>query len=492
MMRSSRARVEAEFVVVGGGSSGAAVAGRLAEAGRDVVLLEAGPDYGALHGGQWPTELVDARQLALTHDWRYGSGRWTFERARVIGGCSAHNGAIAAVGHRLDYDEWGLPAWTAEEVAASFAIVLDRMRVRAYTRDQAVPFHAHCLDVAEAMGLTIASDLCDLDAGESFGLETVNVVGTTRWNTAFAYLDPVRDRSNLRIVDAVLVDRFEPSDGAVVVHGMRQGAPLTVAAATLVLSAGVYGTPAILERSGVGDPAVLRPLSVQVVAPLPGVGANLHDHPMFHADRAVGPLLQGWLDEATASEFLPEEQTLGKFSSSMADGRYDTHLFPVIASNQTSLLRGRATVEVTCLNPASRGSSHIRSPDPAAAPAIDHRYLADDEGHDLAVLRDGLVNANRMLDQPLLARLLGGPVTDGSSDEAIRAQVMHYYHPVGTCRMGLDGDTLAVCDARGRVRGIDGVVVADASLIPVIPRANTNMPAVMIGERIAGFLLGDS
>jgi len=254
----------------------------------------------------------------------------------------------------------------------------------------------------------------------------------------------------------------------------------------------VYGTPAILERSGVGDPAVLRPLSVQVVAPLPGVGANLHDHPMIHADRAVGPLLQGWLDEAAASGFLPEEQTLGKFSSSMADGRYDTHLFPVIASNQTSLLRGRATVEVTCLNPASRGSSHIRSPDPAAAPAIDHRYLADDEGHDLAVLRDGLVNANRMLDQPLLARLLGGPVTDGSTDEAIRAQVMHYYHPVGTCRMGLDGDTLAVCDARGRVRGIDGVVVADASLIPVIPRANTNMPAVMIGERVAGFLLGDS
>ena len=215
MMRSSRARVEAEFVVGGGGSSGAAVAGRLAEAGRDVVLLEAGPDYGALNGGQWPTELVDARQLALTHDWRYGTGRWTFERARVIGGCSAHNGAIAAVGHRLDYDEWGLPAWTGDEVAASFAIVLDRMRVRAYTRDQAVPFHAHCLDVAEAMGLTIASDLCDLDAGESFGLETVNVVGTTRWNTAFAYLDPVRDRSNLRIVDAVLVDRFEPSDGAV-------------------------------------------------------------------------------------------------------------------------------------------------------------------------------------------------------------------------------------------------------------------------------------
>jgi choline dehydrogenase len=489
---SSRAQVEAEFVVVGGGSSGAVVAGRLAEAGRDVVLLEAGPDYGMLESGRWPNELVDARVIPLTHDWRYGSGRWTFERARVIGGCSAHNGAIAAVGHRLDYDAWGLPQWTGDEVAATYAIVLDRMRVRAYTRDQAVPFHAQCLEAAEAMGLTIASDLCDLDAGESFGLETVNVVGTTRWNTAFAYLDPVRDRANLRIVDAVLVDRFETSDGGVVVRGVRHGAPFTVAAAMLVLSAGVYGTPAILERSGVGNPAVLRPLAVQVVAPLPGVGANLHDHPMFHADRAVGPRLQDWLDEVAASGFLPEEQTLGKFSSSVADGRYDTHLYPVIASNQTSLLRGRATVEVACLDPASRGSSHIQSSDPAIAPSIDHRYLTDVEGHDLAVLRDGLVHANRMLDHPLVASLLGAPITDGSSDEAIRTQVVHYYHPVGTCRMGLDGDALAVCDTRGRVRGVDGVVVADASLMPVITRANTNMPAVMIGERVAGFLLDDS
>ena len=123
----------AEFVVLGAGSSGCAVAGRLAEAGHDVLVVEAGPDYGPFgdHPSKWPAELLSARMLATTHDWGYHSGRWTFERAKVIGGCSSHNGAIAAVGLRSDYDNWQLAGWSAAEVAPLFDLVIERMRVRA-------------------------------------------------------------------------------------------------------------------------------------------------------------------------------------------------------------------------------------------------------------------------------------------------------------------------------------------------------------------------
>jgi choline dehydrogenase len=479
----------AEFVVIGSGSAGAAVAGRLVEAGRDVLLVEAGTDFGPVDSGRWPAELLDARMLATTHDWGYAQDRWTFERARVMGGCSSHNGAIAAVGHRRDYDSWGMPGWSADDVAPILARVVQRMRVRAYDRSEAVPFHAHCVDAAEAMGWRIASDLCELDANDSFGMETVNVVGTTRWNAAFAYLDPVRSDSTLRIIDRTIVERIIDGPSGADIVARRDGEPLTIHAGTVVLSAGVYGTPAILQRSGVGDAALLRALDIDVIADRPGVGANLHDHPMFHADRAVGEQLQGWLDEVAATGFLPEEQTLGKaISACSPDGLYDLHVFPVVGSNQTSLLYGRATVEVACVTPTSRGSLRIVSRDPEAQPFIDHRYLSDPEGHDLAAMRDGLRIANTLLDHPLVAPLVGEPITDSSSDDAIRAQVAHYYHPVGTCRLGSVDDAGAVCTSDGRVIGLQHVVVADASLMPQITRANTNLPSIMIGERMAEIL----
>lgn len=477
----------ADVVIVGGGSGGAVVAGRLAEAGVDVLLVEAGPDYGPLGDPGWPADLIDARALATSHDWQYASGRWTFERARVIGGCSSHNGAIAAVGHRRDYDSWAMPGWSGDDVEPLFRDVLERMRVRTYDRSEAVPFHEHCLQATEALGWRMASDLCDLDANDSFGLETVNVVGTTRWNTAFAYLDPVRGGSHLRIVDRTLVDRFVETADGVTLHGVRLGAPITIVGSTLVLAAGVYGTPAILQRSGIGDPTRLHSVGVTPVVDLPGVGANLHDHSMAHADRAIGAELQADLDAAAAAGFLPEEQTLGKAISSLAaDGLYDLHLFPVCASNQTSLFHGRVLVEVACMTPESRGRVDITGTDPNAAPTIDHAYCTDAEGHDLALLREGIAMADEILDHPILAPLLGDRVTDTSTDEAVMRMVAHYYHPVGTCAMGAGPD--AVCDADGRVHGLTRVVVADASLMPRIPRANTNLPTIMIGERIAASL----
>jgi choline dehydrogenase len=466
------------------------IAARLAAEGIDVVLLEAGPDYGPHGTPGWPEDLLDATTLALSHDWGYtsGDGRWAYERARVIGGCSAHNGCIAAIGHRADYDAWGLPGWTADDVAPLYRTAVENMRVRVYGEDEVVPFHRHCLEAAQGLGWRMASDLCDLDANDGFGLESVNVVGRTRWNAAFAYLDPVRHLGNLRIVDRALVDRIEERHDDVAIHAIRDGAPCAIRAGRVVLAAGAYGTPTILQRSGIGDPERLRAAGVAPVHDLPGVGANLHDHPLVLVDRAIGAALQADIDTAKARGFLPEEQTLGKaVSSQAADGLYDLHLFPVLAADQSHELHGRVGVVASCVTPLSRGRIDIVSADPEAHPAIDHGYLGDAAGHDLAVLRDGVALANRLLDHPAVADHVGDAVTDLSTDDAIRAAVAHYYHPVGTARMG--DDPLAVCDARGRVHGLERVIVGDVSLFPQIMRANTNLPAVMTGERIARTLI---
>jgi choline dehydrogenase len=149
------------------------------------------------------------------------------------------------------------------------------------------------------------------------------------------------------------------------------------------------------------------------------------------------------------------------------------------------------------MTPRSRGAVTLRSPDPAREPKIEHCYLSDPEGHDRAVLREGLRTARRLAAQPALRDLLGaelnpGPAIedDAALEEWIEDGIEHYYHPVGTCAMGPDNDLLAVTDARGRVHGTENVYVADCSIMPVIPRANTNLPAVVVGERIAGWLLG--
>jgi choline dehydrogenase len=482
-----------DIVVVGGGSSGAVIAARLAEAGRDVVLVEAGPDYGPFQGDRWPKDLLNAHAIALSHDWKFGSGPvegrnpWTFERARVIGGCSAHNGAIAAVGHASDYESWNLPGWGATSLRPLLAAALKKMRVRTYAKSEAGPFHVRCLEAAALCGWHMAEDLDDLDANASFGLESVNIVDRIRWNTAFAYLDPVRNLANLKIIDQTLVDRFVETADGVTLTCWRNGQALTIDASHLVLSAGVYGTPTILQRSGIGDPKSLKSAGVATKLALSGVGRNLHDHPMINVDREIGPDLMRWLEEASASGSLPEEQTLGKALSSQAtDGIFDLHLFPVCASTQTSLTNGLALICVAGMTPKSRGQIDIVSADPSATPRIFHNYLGDPGNHDLAVLRDGIVMAEAMFNAPPLASALGKRVTDLSTDEAIRKNVVHYYHPVGTCPMGEGAN--AVCNAKGAVHGLSRVTVGDVSLMPQIPRANTNIPAVMIGERIAQFL----
>jgi choline dehydrogenase len=488
-----------DVVVLGGGTAGCVVAGRLAaESDAEVVVLEAGPDYGPRDSGRWPADLLDGGALVSSHSWGYDTGRLhplrgTVElpRARVIGGCSSHNGCIAAVGCAEDYDGWariaGDARWSADALRPLFARALERLRVRYYGEDEVGPFHRACLEAAATLGLPRADDLGDLDGGVGFGIEPVNVDGGVRVNTAFAYLDPARSRPNLRVVDRALCDRLEPAADGVEVIARRDGGELRVRGQVAVLAAGSYGSPAVLLRSGIGDPAALAPHGIRVVHDLRGVGRNLHDHPLVELDFAGSDRLREALAEAAAERFVPEEQTLGKLRSSRASGPYDLHLVPV-AAPEHSLLAGRTILAVGAMEPRSRGRLTLASADPDVPPVMDHGYLTD--SHDVAVLLEGSERARELAATEPLRSLVGDElVRDLDLEDALRRTHVHYYHPVGTCALGPAGDELAVCDARGRLHGLDRVVVADCSLMPVVPRANTNVPAVVIGERIADELL---
>ena len=502
MIRMSDA-IGCDIAVVGGGSAGCVVAGRLAaESSAEVVLLEAGRDYGSHDSGRWPADLLDGGALAASHSWGYDSGdlypgreRIEFQRARVIGGCSSHNGCIAAVGCPEDYDGWaaltGDDGWSADAVRPLIERALRRLRVRRYDDTEIGPYHRACIEAAGTLGLPRADDLDDLDGGVGFGTEPVNIEHGVRVNAAFAYLDPARARPNLRIVDQVLCDRLVFGANDVEVICRRHGEELHVRAGRVVLAAGAYGSPAVLLRSGVGDPDELRALGVAPVHPLQGVGANLHDHPLVELDFAGSDELRALLRSAAAVGFVPEEQSIGKLRSSRAPGPYDVHLLPVAAPGH-SLFAGRVLIGAAALEPRSRGRLRLRSPDPDEAPIIDHGYLSDPEGHDLAVLVEGVACLRELAGAPPLRSLIGpetSPGTDTDLAEAIRRIHGHYYHPVGTCAMGRATDPSAVCDGSGRVHGLDRVLVADCSLMPVVPRANTNAPAVVVGERIADTLL---
>ncbi len=495
----------AATVVIGGGTAGAAVAGLLAEhSGESVLLLEAGPDYGPFAAGRWPAELINAGAIPATHDWGYDSGELyaprviAYERARVIGGCSSHNGCAAIWGSSVDYDGWAAlenPGWSTDELRPLFRAGSERLRVRIPDLGELTPFQRLALDAAVAAGIPRVADLNNLDENLGMAPSPANIVNGVRWNTAFAYLDPVRARSNLTIVGNSACDRLEIRSGRVkaVVAAGREG-PVRIEAGRVIVAAGTYGSPAILLRSGIGDPAELHSAGITPMHDLPGVGRNLHDHPRVTVSYAGTHELEKMMAAFARDHWMPEEQTLAKARSSRCTRGFDLHVYPVGGPDPTTPTGWRWTLEVAGLTPRSRGALRLTSADSAVPPILDHRYLSDPEDEDLRVLADGVALA-REIAAPL-SRFAGSENSPGSAiatrteiETFVSANCLHYYHPVGTCRMGPASDRSAVVDSRGRIHGLDNAFVADASIMPVIPRANTNLPALVVGERIARWLL---
>ncbi|MEU7748239.1 GMC family oxidoreductase [Nonomuraea sp. NPDC049158] len=544
-------RVRADIAVLGGGTAGAVVAGRLIEnTSLSVVVVEAGPDYGPYDAGRWPHELLDSRTLPQTHDWGYrGPGAvpghdLPLDRARVIGGCSSHNGCSQTVGHAADYRAWG-PSWTDASLTELMRQAAARLRVRRDRDDDLTPFQAAAMEAMILCGVPRTDDLDDLFGGAGCGPSPVNNPDGVRWNSAFAYLDPVRDspepgRSDrrLRMVDHALVDRLELHGSMIRRAHVRRGQErLTVEADRFVLCGGAYGSPEVLLRSGIGPADELAALGVAPRLDLPGVGRNLHDHPTLELRFAAGEELVRRLAGHERGRPVPDEQVIGKALSAGGHAPYDLHLLPWTGKEAGGWT---CVLPAACLTPRSRGTLRLTSPDPGARPLIDHAYLTDPGGSDLEALRHGIDLCRRMAASPALAPLLGRPLdeftaawleeftedprdrltADPSCDEpadpshgkpagpssgkpadpprgkpaspreaAMRAAAAHYWHPVGTCAIGTDPAAGAVVDATGRLYGSDNLWVIDASIIPVIPRATTNLPVVALAEHLVRALL---
>jgi choline dehydrogenase len=489
-MRSQALRHPWDAIVCGGGTAGAVVAAELAAAGRRVLVLEAGPDYGAYANGGWPAELVDSATIPTTHDWGYRAGDdlpgrdLPYERARVIGGCSAHNGCTVCWGHRAGYDGWGLAGWTARELEPLFEQASARMRVRRFADEDLAPLHSGFIEAGRALGLPAVDDLDTLDGVPGAGPQPSNSPDGVRWNSAFAFLDPVRGLPGLEIRGGALVDRVLVEHGrAAGVRAIGADGPFEERADMVILAAGVYGTPAVLLRSGIGPADDLRELGLAVAADNPGVGANLHDHP---SSRIVLRRSDRYRERtaafARAGHLVPDEQAFAKLASTHSDdGAFDLHVFPVPEEDDC------IEIFVANVDPRSRGTVRLASSDPAAAPLLDHGFLTDPDGRDLAVLEEGVEWARELIARPEIALFLGAEVEPGPErrgSRAVRESVVHYWHPVGSCAMGI------ACDERGWVHGVDGLVVADGSLFPQTPRATTNIPTVVAGLRIAAWLVG--
>lgn len=265
MSVAARFPAAVDAIVVGAGTAGAVVAGRLAARSSErTLLLEAGPDYGPAGSGRWPRDLLDAASSALwSHDWGYtgefGGQVIHFNRARVVGGCSAHNAGAVVFGSRSDYDGWaaaGNAGWSARDLLPLFASAWKQLRVRRVGLDELTPFQRICRDAIVANGIPAVEDVNNLDENAGVAPFPVNIDGVDRINSAFGYVDPVRDR--LIVAGDAPVERVLVRDGHAVGVAVRDGRRLAeIGASRVVLSAGAYGSPAILLRSGIGPASEL-------------------------------------------------------------------------------------------------------------------------------------------------------------------------------------------------------------------------------------------
>lgn len=493
-------------IVVGGGSAGTCVAARLVDAGEDVILIEAGPDYGPYGAPGWPLELLDVAVLPVdSHSWNYISAASTgvpenaLERAKVIGGCSSHNGCAIVWSHRIDYDGWfalGLTHWNTDSLLPFLRKATDRLEVVIPEYHDVTPFHQLAVDTAPSAGFPHQPSLMDLDVTHGIFINPVNIKHRIRWNTAFAYLDPVRDSPRLRIVPDAMVDRVIVRDGSAVgVEVAGEQGPIHFEADRIVLTAGAYGTPIMLQRSGIGDPDLLARFDIPVVHPLPGVGKNLQDHPAVALHFAGTDELIDRLDTYVGYGGLPrEEGTTLLASSSRCEEAFDLHIYPVATRHATGDWSMNLTISVMASR--STGTVQISDRAPAAPPIIDHAYFSDPEGYDLDALLDGVGIARDLVTHQPLASAIGPELdpTVAASNRADLARLVptiskHNYHPTSSCTMGLAADPMAVVDQDGKVHGLDRLYIADASVFPTTTRANTHLPALAVAEKIVAGLV---
>ena len=495
----------ADVVVVGSGSGGAVVARRLVDAGAQVVLLESGePDLNpAIHDPARLFELWDSEQ-----DWGYRTvpqaacaGRELhWPRGKVLGGSSALNGMIYVRGHRIDYDTWaylGNEGWGYDDVLPLFKRSEDFDAgesdfhgtggpMRVLSRYEPHPVIAAMAAAAQGAGIPFNDDH-NGESLEGVGFTQLNIKDGVRHSTAAAFLTPVAGAPNLTVLTGAHAQRllFE-GERCVGVEVVRDGAVARIRAeGEVIVCGGTVESPKLLLLSGIGAADDLRQLGIGVVADLPGVGRNLHDHllsPVIHsASRSVPPPLAG---------LQPLHGHLFAHSRPGLPGPDIQPLFfhlPLYLEGMEGPPDGY-TLMAGAIRPASRGTLRLASANPSAAPLIDPASLACDV--DVDALVAALELCREIGGQDALAgwrerELYPGPGVQTRKElrDYVRSTAITYHHQVGTCKMGVDAD--AVVDPQLRVRGVEGLRVADASVMPLVSSGNTHAPTVMIGERAA-------
>ena len=529
---------EADFIVVGGGSAGCVLAARLSEDPTcRVLLLEAG-------GGGTGVLIDTPAALALTvpstlHNWAFetvpqpglGGRRGYQPRGRALGGSSAINAMVYMRGHRSDYDAWaaaGNPGWAYDDVLPYFRRAEHNeefdnafhgqggpLNVARLRTDN--PFHQHFLQAAREAGHAINPDFNGPEQ-DGMGLNQVTQKGGQRCSTYRAYLAPALRRPNLQVLTDAAAQRVLFEGRRAVGVEVRRGPHVQIvrARAEVLLCAGAFQSPQLLMLSGVGDPADLSPQGVPVLHPLRGVGRNLQDH----VDFVFGWQMRGTdllgLSLPGTWRLLREiqrwrQQRRGQLASNFAEMGGFFRKGPQSAAPEfqimvvTALLDDHArkphwghglSCHLVLLRPRSRGSVSLDGPTMQTPPRIDPQFYADPRDLDDMVF--GFKRARHLMTQPALARhtLKDLFTADVHSDDDIRAVLRQrsdtVYHPVGTCRMGPQHDERAVVDPELRVRGLHGLRVVDASVMPSIPGGNTNAPTVMVAEKAADLIRGRS
>ena len=486
-----------DTVIVGGGSAGCVLANRLsADPSRRVIVLEAGPDYGPYAAGRWPADILDAHADSMTsHVWGFPGGV-PATRGRILGGCSAINGCGIVQSLAEDYDAWSDadPSWSFAALEPYLLHARQSIRARPSRADDLEPWRHAFLTTAESAGFPRIDPYDGPEITHGVGLAAVNAVEAVRWNAAFAYIDPVRDRANLSIRAGALVDN-------VVVDGGRatgvnvvdaDGRRSLVCGQHVVLAAGTYATPAILVRSGIGPADTLRDLGIGAVRVLEGVGRGLRDHPIV--DVLLRP--SEALRQASRTYRLaqrPAGQVLLKAAAAAGDP-WGLQLGPwySIAASHDSTDAGSdlCGINVALTQPRSIGEVATTSPDPQVLPTVTHGFLTDPEGHDARALSAGVRLARDLAGIDPIASLARPDESHRwlESDEQLLGwldgAVEGNFHPVGTCRMGNVDDPLAVVDGNGHVHGLEGLSIVDASIFPVLPRANPHLTVLAMAMRL--------